>query len=543
MEFGTLSRVLNSRFPCFSPLPTNYQTPNDAASFQLSCSSKPSLPFSRRGTHVSFQVMNHNMPAELRRESVELELSNLTAVSPLDGRYWNKVKELARYTSEYALIYYRVLVEVQWLLALSEIPQVEEVPSFSKDGRSYLQGIIDGFSINDALEIKKIERVTNHDVKAVEYFLKQKCQSHPEIAKVLEFFHFACTSEDINNLSHAMMLKDALENVIFPVIDDLIKAICNMAKETAHIPMLSRTHGQPASPTTLGKEMAIFAVRLSVNRKKISQVEIMGKLAGAVGNYNAHLVAYPDVDWPQIAEDFVTSLGLSFNPYVTQIEPHDYMATLFDTVCQFNNVLIDFDRDIWGYISLGYFKQITKAGEIGSSTMPHKVNPIDFENSEGNLGVANGNLSHLSMKLPISRWQRDLTDSTVIRNLGLGLGHSLLAYKSTLQGISKLQVNEARLSEDLDNCWEVLAEPIQTVMRRYDVPEPYEKLKELTRGREVTKESIRDFIEGLEIPKEAKTSLLKLTPHNYVGAAVGLARAVDRAVNLVDGKTSFESHS
>ncbi|KAH7537507.1 hypothetical protein FEM48_Zijuj03G0100300 [Ziziphus jujuba var. spinosa] len=541
MEFGAMSKVLNTnRFPCFSPLPANHQRPSDRPSFYLYRSSMASSSLSRSGTNISFQkVVNNSKPAELRRESAEFELSNLTAISPLDGRYWNKVKELAPYTSEYALIYYRVLVEVQWLLKLSQIPEVEEVPSVSEDGRSYLQGLVDGFSLNDALEIKKIEKVTNHDVKAVEYFLKQKCQSHPEIAKVLEFFHFACTSEDINNLSHAMMLKDALENVIFPTIIDLIKEICNMAEENAHIPMLSRTHGQPATPTTLGKEMANFAYRLSEIRGKISQVEILGKLAGAVGNYNAHLVAYPDVDWPQIAEEFVTSLGLSFNPYVTQIESHDYMAALFDAICQFNNVLIDFDRDIWGYISLGYFKQITKAGEIGSSTMPHKVNPIDFENSEGNLGVANANLSHLSMKLPISRWQRDLTDSTVLRNLGLGLGHSLLAYKSTLQGIAKLQVNEARLHEDLDNCWEILAEPIQTVMRRYDVPEPYEKLKELTRGREVTKESIRKFIEGLELPKEAKTNLLKLTPHNYVGVAVKLAREVHRVVNLVDGKTVF----
>ncbi|KAG2703736.1 hypothetical protein I3760_06G150600 [Carya illinoinensis] len=395
--------------------------------------------------------------------------------------------------------------------------------------------------MNDALEIKTIEKVTNHDVKAVEYFLKQKCQSDPEIAKVLEFFHFACTSEDINNLAHALMLKEAMKTVVFPVMDELVKAICNMAKDNAHIPMLSRTHGQPASPTTLGKEMAVFAVRLSRERRDISQIEIMGKFAGAVGNYNAHLAAYPDVKWPQIAEEFVKSLGLSFNPYITQIETHDYMAKLFHAIIQFNNILVDFDRDVWGYISLGYFKQITKAGEIGSSTMPHKVNPIDFENSEGNLGVANGGLSHLSMKLPISRWQRDLTDSTVLRNMGVGLGHSILAYKSTLQGMAKLLVNEDRLSEDLNHSWEVLAEPIQTVMRRYGVPEPYEKLKELTRGRAVTKESITEFIEGLALPEEAKINLLKLTPHTYVGAAVELGRTVDMAVNKVNGINVFET--
>ncbi|OMO91876.1 Fumarate lyase [Corchorus capsularis] len=473
--------------------------------------------------------------------SREFELSTLTALSPLDGRYWGKVKDLAPYMSEYGLIYFRVLVEIKWLLKLSQIPEVTEVPSFSAEAQSYLQGLIDGFSIDDALEVKKIERVTNHDVKAVEYFLKQKCQSHPEIAKVLEFFHFACTSEDINNLAHALMLKEAMTKVMFPVIDKLIEAISNMAKANASISMLSRTHGQPASPTTLGKEMAIFAVRLSRERQEISQVEMMGKFAGAVGNYNAHLVAYPNVNWPQIAEEFVSSLGLKFNPYVTQIETHDYMAKLYYAIIRFNNILIDFDRDIWGYISLGYFKQITKAGEIGSSTMPHKVNPIDFENSEGNLGKANEDLSFLSMKLPISRWQRDLTDSTVLRNMGGGLGHSLLAYKSALQGIGKLQVNEARLSEDLNQAWEVLAEPIQTVMRRYGVPEPYEKLKELTRGRAVTKESIKEFIEGLELPKEAKTGLLKLTPHSYVGAAIELAKTVDSTVNIINGTKVLET--
>lgn len=551
MEFGAASsRVLNSNhFLCLIPNPKKFQSQIDLPSLNLRLPSNASFQISssisRRDCtfKATLKDTNTSTPTVKKMSGNEFELSSLTALSPLDGRYWSKVKDLAPYMSEYGLIYFRVLVEIKWLLKLSQIPQVTEVPSFSEEAQSYLQGVIDDFSMNDALEIKNIERVTNHDVKAVEYFLKQKCQSHPEIAEVLEFFHFACTSEDINNLAHALMLKEAMHTAIFPVMDELIEAICNTAKDHAHLPMLSRTHGQPASPTTLGKEMAVFAVRLSRERRDMSQIELMGKLAGAVGNYNAHLVAYPDVKWPQIAEDFVKSLGLSFNPYVTQIETHDYMAKLFHAIIQFNNILIDFDRDVWSYISLGYFKQTTKAGEIGSSTMPHKVNPIDFENSEGNLGVANGSLSHLSIKLPISRWQRDLTDSTVLRNMGVGLGHSILAYKSTLQGITKLQVNEARLSEDLNQSWEVLAEPIQTVMRRYGVPEPYEKLKELTRGRAVTKESITQFIEGLELPKEAKSNLLKLTPHTYVGAAVELARTVDVAVNLVNGAKVFETHS
>lgn len=451
-----------------------------------------------------------------------MEPSSLTAISPLDGRYWKKVKDLAPYLSEYGLIYYRTLVEIKWLLKLSQIPEVYEVPHFSNEAQTFLQELIDGFSEADAIQVKNIEKITNHDVKAVEYFLKTKCQENPEIAKVLEFFHFGCTSEDINNLAHGLMLKEAVDSVILPVMDDLINAIYTMAKANAHVPMLSRTHGQPASPTTLGKEMVVFAERLSRERRDISQVEILGKFAGAVGNYNAHVVAYPDANWPQLAEQFVNSLGLSFNQHITQIEPHDYMAKLFHTFIRFNNILLDFDKDIWGYISVGYFKQVTKAGEIGSSTMPHKVNPIDFENSEGNLGLANAILDHLSMKLPISRWQRDLTDSTVLRNIGVGLAHSLLAYTSALVGIRKLQVNEAALNKDLDHSWEVLAEPIQTVMRRYGVEEPYEKLKELTRGRTVNKESITDFINGLEIPVEAKTELLTLTPHNYIGVAAQL---------------------
>ncbi|CAN7109140.1 unnamed protein product [Brassica rapa subsp. narinosa] len=531
MELNFSSKALT---PCFGVTPTTGTLLNPSKSLCLASHHPlPTVSFSLSSSPDALKLTtSRKVVAMAAGSSRDLEMSNLTALSPLDGRYWGKVKDLASSMSEFGLIYFRVLVEIKWLLKLSKIPQVTEVPSFSKEAEVYLQGIIDGFSMDDALEVKKIEKVTNHDVKAVEYFLKQKCESHPEIAKVLEFFHFACTSEDINNLSHGLMLQEAVCSVILPSMDELIKSISMMAKEFAYVPMLSRTHGQPASPTTLGKEMAIFAVRLSEERRYLAETKIKGKFAGAVGNYNAHISAYPDIDWPHVAEEFVTSLGLTFNPYVTQIEPHDYMARLFNTISQFNNILIDFDRDIWSYISLGYFKQITKAGEIGSSTMPHKVNPIDFENSEGNLGKANAELTFLSMKLPISRMQRDLTDSTVLRNMGGALGHSLLAYKSAIQGIRKLQVNETRLKEDLDQTWEVLAEPIQTVMRRYGVPEPYEKLKELTRGRAVNEESIREFIKGLDLPEEAKTQLLRLTPHTYVGAAASLALAVDDALQF-----------
>ncbi|XP_073148902.1 uncharacterized protein [Henckelia pumila] len=517
---------------------------SNCATSHASCRSRRSS-FSRAAVKsdsssgVDYAVKVSTMSATDAVDSIEDELSSLNALSPLDGRYWSKVKELAPVLSEYGLIKFRVQVEIRWLLKLSQISEVSEVPRFSEEAESYLENLIDKFNMDDALEVKKIENVTNHDVKAIEYFLKQKCQSQSEIAKVLEFFHFACTSEDINNLAHALMLKEALNKVVVPVMDKLIEAISNLATLNASIPMLSRTHGQPASPTTLGKEMAVFAYRLSMERKELCRIEIFGKFAGAVGNYNAHQVAYPNVFWPQVAEEFVTSLGMSFIPYVTQIEPHDYMARLFDSIIRFNNIVIDFDRDVWAYISLGRFKQITKAGEIGSSTMPHKVNPIDFENSEGNCGMANGVLSHMSTKLPISRWQRDLTDSTVLRNMGVGLGHSLLAYKSALHGIPKLQVNEASLIDELNQSWEVLAEPIQTVMRRYGVPEPYEKLKELTRGRAVTKESIQEFIKSLDIPIEAKTNLLNLTPHTYVGEAVELAKTVKTLVSLVHGAANF----
>ncbi|XP_009588821.1 uncharacterized protein [Nicotiana tomentosiformis] len=545
MELGTCFNASNVNQTMFLLVPitqkSNYLPSSSLNPFNFSFPTlkNNSCRALAKGSIVSSLKTQEKVTEMSSDHSQDLELSSLSALCPLDGRYWGKVKELAPFMSEFGLIRFRILVEIKWLLKMSQIHEISEVPNFSEGAQTFLQDLIDEFSMNDALEVKKIERVTNHDVKAVEYFLKQRCQSHPEIVKVLEFFHFACTSEDINNLAHALMLKGALNTVILPVMDELIRAICDMATKYSSVPLLSRTHGQPASPTTLGKEMAIFAYRLSRERKEISQIEMLGKFAGAVGNYNAHVAAYPEVNWPQIAEEFVMSLGLKFNPYVPQIETHDYMAKLFHSIVQFNNILVDFDRDVWGYISLGYFKQTTKAGEIGSSTMPHKVNPIDFENSEGNLGVANGNLSHLSTKLPISRWQRDLTDSTVLRNMGVGLGHSLLAYRSALQGIQKLQVNEAALTEDLDKCWEVLAEPIQTVMRRYGVPEPYEKLKALTRGRTVTKEICREFIQKLDIPADAKTALLNLTPHTYIGTAAELAKNINEAINLENGAQIF----
>jgi adenylosuccinate lyase len=458
-----------------------------------------------------------------------LELTELTAVSPLDGRYGRATHPLRAIFSEYGLVRARVAVECRWLQALSRIPQVTEVPELSESAHAVLDALATGFTVGDAAEVKAVERTTNHDVKAVEYVLKERFARHPELARVLEFTHFACTSEDINNLSHALMLKEALHSHLLPSMDRVISEIARLAEEFADAPMLARTHGQTASPTTVGKEMAVFAYRLRRQRDQAAQVPMFGKMAGAVGNYNAHLSAYPDVDWSLVAQDFVSSLGLEFNPYVTQIEPHDYMAELFGAVSRFNTILVDFDRDVWGYISLGYFRQKTVAGEVGSSTMPHKVNPIDFENSEGNLGLANALFEHLSAKLPISRWQRDLTDSTVLRNLGVGFGHSLLAYASTLRGIGKLQLDSARLASDLDNSWEVLAEPIQTVMRRYGVPEPYEKLKAFTRGRaKVTRESMRDFVEGLgdSVPEEAKRALAEMSPATYVGNAAEQARAL-----------------
>ena len=455
-----------------------------------------------------------------------MELSPLTAISPIDGRYGSKTRSLREFYSEYGLIRFRVLVEVRWLQQLARNPDIYEVSEFSDEANALLNAIVDNFSEADAQAIKDIEKTTNHDVKAVEYFLKQKIADNNELNAASEFIHFACTSEDINNLSHGLMIRSGLDQVMLPALEKVLAAIKDLAKTYADYSMLSRTHGQTASPTTMGKEMANVAYRLQRQLKQLKQVEILGKINGAVGNYNAHLSAYPEVDWTANAQAFVTGLGLSWNPFTTQIEPHDYIAEVFDILCRINTILIDFDRDVWGYISLGYFKQKTIAGEVGSSTMPHKVNPIDFENSEGNLGIANAVMTHLAQKLPISRWQRDLTDSTVLRNLGTGLGHSLIAYEATLKGISKLELNEARLREDLDNAWEVLAEPIQTVMRRYGIEKPYEKLKELTRGKTINKELMASFIDNLAIPEEEKVRLRALTPASYIGNAAEQAKTI-----------------
>lgn len=456
------------------------------------------------------------------------QLSTLSALSPLDGRYAGKTDGLRPWLSEAAFMRQRVQVEVHWLIALSQA-KLPDFPSFSAAAEAVLLKLVSDFSDSDAERIKAIEAVTNHDVKAVEYWMKEKVAGHAELEKASEFIHFACTSEDINNTSHGLMLKGAREEVILPKLKEVLASLTNLAVLNADIPMLSRTHGQPASPTTLGKEMANVAMRLERAIRNIENVPLLGKMNGAVGNYNAHLSAYPDVDWESFSKEVVEKrLGLQFNPYTIQIEPHDYMAELFDAVARANTILLDLNRDIWGYISVGYFKQKTKAGEIGSSTMPHKVNPIDFENSEGNLGIANALLKHLSEKLPVSRWQRDLTDSTVLRNLGTALGHSLLAYDSVLRGLGKLETNPTRLAEDLDNCWEVLAEPVQTVMRRYGVPNPYEQLKELTRGKGITPEGLKTFIQGLAIPDDAKQSLLKMTPASYIGKAVELANRLKK---------------
>lgn len=452
-------------------------------------------------------------------------LSALNAVSPVDGRYGSKTIPLRRIFSEFGLIRFRVEVEVRWLQHLSRHAQIAEVPAFSDATNAVLDAIVANFNEADAQAVKDIEKTTNHDVKAVEYFLKNKFKGNPELEAVLEFVHFACTSEDINNLSHALMLREG-RDVFLKDAEEIIEAIAKLAHNHASDPMLSRTHGQTASPTTVGKEMANVVARLRRQVKTVKAVELLGKINGAVGNYNAHLSAYPDIDWQKNADTFISGLGLTWNPYTTQIEPHDYIAELFDAIARFNTILIDFDRDVWGYISLGYFKQKTVAGEVGSSTMPHKVNPIDFENSEGNLGIANAIFTHLAQKLPISRWQRDLTDSTVLRNMGVGFGYSLIAYASTLKGINKLEINRARLAEDLDNAWEVLAEPIQTVMRRFNVPEPYEKLKALTRGQAITRETLANFVETLDIPEDAKQGLRELTPANYIGNAVDQAKAI-----------------
>lgn len=456
-----------------------------------------------------------------------MQLSSLTAVSPIDGRYAGKTAALRPIFSEFGLIRFRAQVEVRWLQRLAAHTGIPEVAPFSAEANALLDKLATEFSVEQAQRVKDIERTTNHDVKAIEYLLKEEVADLPELAAVSEFIHFACTSEDINNLSHALMLREGRDQVLLPLMRQIAGEIRVLAHRFADVPMLSRTHGQPASPTSLGKELANVVYRLERQIEQIAAVRPLGKINGAVGNYNAHLSAYPDVDWEANARTFIEGdLGLTLNPYTTQIEPHDYIAELFDAIARFNTILIDFDRDIWGYISLGYFKQKTVAGEIGSSTMPHKVNPIDFENSEGNLGIANAILQHLASKLPISRWQRDLTDSTVLRNLGTGLAHGVIAYEATLKGISKLELNAARIAEDLDACWEVLAEPVQTVMRRYGVANPYEKLKELTRGKGISASALQDFIDGLEIPEAAKAELRQLTPAGYIGNAAEQARRV-----------------
>lgn len=452
-----------------------------------------------------------------------MDLSSISALSPVDGRYGSKTASLRPYFSEFGLIYNRVLVEVRWLQQLASHPQIEEVSPLSDAANALLEDLIANFDESQAQRVKDIESVTNHDVKAVEYYIKEQLKGNAELHAINEYVHFACTSEDINNLSHGLMLKTGLDAVILPEMRQVLSQIKGLAHTYKSQPMLSRTHGQTASPSTMGKEMANVAARLERQLTQISNVQFLGKINGAVGNYNAHLSAYPEIDWQQNAQAFVEKLGLTFNPYTTQIEPHDYIAELFDAIARFNTILLDFDRDVWGYISLGFFKQKTIAGEIGSSTMPHKVNPIDFENSEGNIGIANALLNHLAAKLPVSRWQRDLTDSTVLRNLGVGLAHSLIAYQATLKGISKLELNAPRLDADLDNAWEVLAEPIQTVMRRYAIEEPYEKLKALTRGKTIDAQIMADFIDTLELPQAVKDELKTLTPANYIGNAVAQA--------------------
>ncbi len=455
-----------------------------------------------------------------------MELSPLTALSPADGRYAAQTEPLRAVFSEYGLIAARVQVEVRWLQALADEPGIAEVPTLPSAAVELLDALLSSFDPDEAAAVKQIERTTNHDVKAVEYYIKQHISEQPDLAAVKEFVHFACTSEDINNLAYGLMLKRGRDQVLLPVMDEIVGSLRDLAHRFADQPMLSRTHGQPASPTTLGKELANVVARLERQRTQIAGVPILGKINGAVGNYNAHSVTYPEVDWTAFAERFVTGLGLSWNPYTTQIEPHDYVAELFDAVVRFNTMLLDLARDIWGYISLGYFRQRVIEGEVGSSTMPHKVNPIDFENAEGNLGMANALLEHLARKLPVSRWQRDLTDSTVLRNLGVGLAHSLIAYRALLKGLGKLEINEMRLAADLEANWEVLAEPIQTVMRRYGLPNPYEQLKELTRGQRVDAETLSAFIEDLDLPEEAKATLRTLTPALYTGTAAAQAREV-----------------
>ena len=454
-----------------------------------------------------------------------MTFDNLTSISPIDGRYSAKTGPLKGIFSEYGLIKFRLLVEVRWLEAMSKNSQISEVPEFSLKSKNVLSNIVDNFSLEDAKVIKEIEKTTNHDVKAVEYYLKEKVSSTPELQNVNEFIHFACTSEDINNLSHALMLEDGRQ-VLLDEMRKTLNLITDLAKDNADVAMLSRTHGQTASPTTLGKEMANFSYRLMRQIEQLEEVKIMGKFNGAVGNFNAHISAYPNLDWPNISKNFIESLGINYAPYSSQIETHDYIAEYFHALNRFNTILIDFCRDVWGYISLGYFTQKTIEGEVGSSTMPHKVNPIDFENAEGNLGLAIAIGEHFATKLPISRWQRDLTDSTVLRNLGVNCAHCLISYASISKGISKLEVNQDKLIDDLNEAWEVLAEPIQTVMRRYGVKNPYEKLKSLTRGKKIDAKILADFIGSLDIPEDAKEELRKLTPMNYIGDAIKLARDI-----------------
>ena len=477
-----------------------------------------------RATLVTPPASDSNVAAEA---SLPAHSSTLTALSPLDGRYAGKLAALREHFSEFGLVRHRVRVEIAWLIALAEEAAIPEVPPFSASARAALEQASQGFALDDAARIKDIERRTNHDVKAVEYWLKERFADVAEVARVTEFIHFACTSEDINNLAHALALAAARKDVLLPALRDIAAALRALAHANADVPMLSRTHGQPATPTTLGKEIANVYARIERQIVTIERVPIKGKANGAVGNYNAHLAAYPDVDWERLSARLVAGLGLELNPYTTQIEPHDYMAELFDAIARVNTVLIDFDRDVWGYVSLGYFRQRVVEGEVGSSTMPHKVNPIDFENSEGNLGLANAVLRHLAEKLPISRWQRDLTDSTVLRNMGVALGYALLGWTSLQQGLGKLDVDAARMAADLDANWEVLAEPIQTVMRRHGIANPYEQLKALTRGRSgMTRETLHAFIKGLALPADAKARLLALTPLNYIGKAAELARRV-----------------
>ncbi len=455
-----------------------------------------------------------------------MELSALTAISPIDGRYQNKTDSLRPIFSEYGLFRFRVQVEIEWLKALSNHPGINEVEPFSADAVSLLDDIKDNFSVEDAGAIKEIEKTTNHDVKAVEYFIRDKINSDSLLSNASQFVHFACTSEDINNLSHALMLKEARDSVVLPRLQELISVLQSFSGDYASTPMLSRTHGQTASPTTLGKEIAVYVHRLSRQQTQLKDIELLGKLNGAVGNFNAHMSAYPDLDWMSLSKDFIEGLGLDWNPHTTQIESHDYMAEYFHVLSRINTILIDLCRDIWSYISLGYFKLQLEEGEIGSSTMPHKVNPIDYENAEGNLGFANGIFEHLAQKLPISRWQRDLTDSTVLRNMGVGIAHTIIAFDSCAKGLSKLDVNPDALNHDLEQSWEVLAEPIQIVMRRYGIKNAYEQLKELTRGQDINQESLHSFIEQLDIPNDVKSNLQELTPQNYIGNAEAQAKLV-----------------